>query len=169
MLGKTARWLRILGFDTFYTAAPHVTDDDLLKIAKREDRILLTKDKSFFQKARRDGVVSVYLDRPSASEEVAELAELYEFKEKLISGANNFSRCPACNGILQVVSREVVNDRVPLGSLENFDEFWVCQTRTCGKIYWKGHHWDNITKELEKIRNISRIKYLKDEHNRISE
>ena len=47
MLGRTARWLRMLGFDTFYDN--RAGDDDLKELCISENRVLLTKDVALHQ------------------------------------------------------------------------------------------------------------------------
>ena len=42
MLGRLARWLRLIGYDTLYY--PHIEDSLILRIAREEDRTLLTRD-----------------------------------------------------------------------------------------------------------------------------
>ncbi len=42
MVGKLARWLRVLGVDVSYDTS--LDDHELLALARREKRILLTRD-----------------------------------------------------------------------------------------------------------------------------
>ena len=49
MLGKLAKWLRILGFDAVFFAK--IEDDALLQLADREERILLTRDNGLIERA----------------------------------------------------------------------------------------------------------------------
>ena len=49
MLGRLARWMRLLGFDVLY---PETADDkELLKFA--DERIILTRDKELGKKEKR--------------------------------------------------------------------------------------------------------------------
>jgi uncharacterized protein with PIN domain len=50
MLGRLAKWLRILGYDTAYFS--QIEDSDLVRIARAEGRMLLTRDRELtFRKA----------------------------------------------------------------------------------------------------------------------
>ncbi|MEE8111479.1 MAG: Mut7-C RNAse domain-containing protein, partial [Acidobacteriota bacterium] len=50
MLGSLAKWLKILGLDTRYD--PALDDDDLVEIADRQDRILVTRDSRLVRRRR---------------------------------------------------------------------------------------------------------------------
>jgi uncharacterized protein with PIN domain len=62
MLGRLARWLRVLGFDTFYDAA--IADPDLVAIAAREQRVLLTRDRHLLRELRPAQALEVRRDDP---------------------------------------------------------------------------------------------------------
>ena len=42
MLGRLARWLRFLGYDTLYYSG--ISDSSLIRIAREQDRVVLTRD-----------------------------------------------------------------------------------------------------------------------------
>ena len=42
MLGKLARWLRIIGYDTLYDSS--ISDEEIISRSIKEDRIILTRD-----------------------------------------------------------------------------------------------------------------------------
>ncbi len=50
MLGTLAKWLRLFGFDTFYANA-EMDDEELLRVADEENRILITRDKQLIVRA----------------------------------------------------------------------------------------------------------------------
>jgi uncharacterized protein with PIN domain len=52
MLGTLAKWLRLIGFDTFY-ATKEMDDSELLQIAKKEKRIILTRDKELLVRGKK--------------------------------------------------------------------------------------------------------------------
>ena len=47
-----------------------------------------------------------------------------------------------------------MRDRVPEASLEAFDVFWMCGS--CGGVYWRGSHWDQIASTIEEADKLSR-------------
>jgi len=139
MLGSLARWLRIAGYDSTYFRD---MDDDLLLDETRESfRVLLTRDRELYQRSRKLGLRSIYME----SEDVK--AQLSQLKTELgleMSATN--SRCPRCNGLLMEAQKADVRDLVPSESFHAFDEFWVCGD--CSRAYWKGSHWEKIRETL---------------------
>jgi uncharacterized protein with PIN domain len=133
MLGKLARWLRILGFDTAYE--PSLSDDGLILKAKEEGRALLTRDIALHKKASRDGVKS-YLIR-----EKENISLLKEVAPLLIEPSPG-SRCPACNLPLTLNPPRELDLLVTGYEGRN----WRCPS--CGKLYWHGSHWKGIRRTL---------------------
>ncbi|MGQ9759696.1 MAG: Mut7-C RNAse domain-containing protein [Candidatus Methanomethylicaceae archaeon] len=137
MLGKLARWLRLLGHDTVYE---QVLDDEvLISIAKEEDRILVTRDESLFKKAYKYGVRSFLIKSTDLTEE---LLELSPFLDESAIG----SRCTICNTVLVEVDRS----RIPAEDLPEIYPLWRCPK--CGKIYWHGSHWRGIEERIKTIK-----------------
>lgn len=62
MLGRLARWLRVLGWDTFHDIA--IADPVLLELAHVEDRILLTRDRHLLRELRPVRAHEVRQDEP---------------------------------------------------------------------------------------------------------
>ncbi len=133
MLGKLARWLRILGFDTIYE--PVLSDDALLLRAKEEARTLLTRDIPLHKRACRKGVSSFLL------REKTNLALLKEASAVLTDPPLG-SRCPMCNSLL--VPKPSDARGLPVAEAER--PSWLCPS--CGKLYWHGSHWKGIRRTL---------------------
>ena len=148
MLGNVARWLRILGYDTLYNRK--YEDWQILRIAKKEQRIIITRDRGLHHRALNNGIKSIYLDMDDMAERLAYIA--------LISGIKLYvdldkSRCPICNSELRKArSKEEVKPLVPPKVYRLHDDFWICDR--CGKVYWIGSHWRKIEEILEKARKI---------------
>jgi len=147
MLGKTARFLRILGNDVKYFC--QLSDDELIKLAKREGRLLLTRDRELHRLARAQGVESFLVEGRTEPERLASLAR--EFGIKLDIDVR-FSRCPKCNSEIRPVSKEEVRGKVPETTFLSYSQFWRCSG--CGQIYWRGPHWRRISKILGEARAI---------------
>src|SRR5215207_8725140 len=62
MLGRLARWLRVMGFDTAYD--PALTDPALVALARRDGRVLLTRDRRLLRDLRPDLALEVTGDGP---------------------------------------------------------------------------------------------------------
>lgn len=134
MLGRLAKWLRMMGYDvTFF----HDADDMvLLRHARAESRLLLTRDRAL---ARRAGSLGVVIHSQTVEAQLQELAE-----RGLIAGPQEETRCPLCNAVLVEIAREQARDRVPPYVFQTQEEFYECPT--CHRIYWAGTHWQNVTR-----------------------
>ena len=147
MLGKLARWLRMLGHNVKYSSS--LSDDKLLKIAKNEYRVLLTRDLELYQQAVARGVKAVYVEGEDEAEKLAKLAKRFGFRLEIDFKS---SRCPKCNARIKPVEKEAVRGKVPESTYKYYDEFWECQK--CGQIYWQGAHWKRINETLKKAKSI---------------
>ena len=137
MLGSLARWLRMLGYDTVYSR--EMTDDEIVQLAQKDGRHILTRDKDLAAKPNATMVAEDDLDAQLLT--VRDVFEL-RYEESAI-------RCSTCNGDLVSVGKEEVAESVPSGALESNTEFWRC--RACGKVYWRGTHWLGIMERLRRL------------------
>ncbi|MEM2320835.1 MAG: DUF5615 family PIN-like protein [Candidatus Bathyarchaeia archaeon] len=147
MLGKVARWLRMLGYDTKY--ANDLNDYEILKIAADEKRIILTKDYQLFRKANANGIKAVFIEGRSHIEKLADLSRQLNIKLEIDIKK---SRCPKCNSAIKPVNKESVKGKVPSSTHKIYNEFWICTG--CGQIYWKGSHWNKINNSLDQAKRI---------------
>jgi uncharacterized protein with PIN domain len=145
MLGKLTRWLRMLGQDVKYSKS--LNDEQLIKTAKAENRILLTRDLKLCQLARRRGVSTTLVEGTTETEKLASLAKGFNFKLKIDV---TVSRCPKCNTRIESVSKGKIVDRIHEATSTFYDEFWQCPG--CGQVYWRGSHWKMIEKTLREAR-----------------
>jgi uncharacterized protein with PIN domain len=142
MLGKLTRWLRMLGHDVKYSNK--LDDAELASIAKKERRILLTKDLELYQRATAKGINAFYVAGENEAARLAELAK--RFSIALVIDLEN-SRCPKCNTKLQVALKEKLTDKVTKNTFAYYSDFWKCSR--CGQIYWQGAHWNRICATLK--------------------
>ena len=140
MLGSLARWLRIAGFDTIYYRDRD--DEELLQESLESNRILLSRDRVLIQRSKKKGVRAYFIESEITKEQLTQLKETLG-----LDLTPEVSRCSFCNGHLVRKTKEEVRGAVPQSTMDAFNEFWVCEE--CGKIYWKGSHWANITETLE--------------------
>ncbi|CAB50219.1 Mut7-C RNAse domain-containing protein [Pyrococcus abyssi] len=144
MLGRLARWLRLYGYDTKYGIKD---DDEIIETAKKEGRIILSRDLELVERAKKLGIKAIFIESNSIEGQIAQLMRLgIEFNELFPEGA----RCPKCNGIIVRVSKEEVKGKVPEKVYESYDEFYVCTN--CGQIYWPGRQWEEMVKMDKKFR-----------------
>jgi uncharacterized protein with PIN domain len=136
MLGRLARWLRALGYDTlYYRDAP---DRRLLALALAEGRRLLTRDAALARRARDAGLLVRAEGLDAQIEEVARACRL--------AASRPLSRCLACNGLLAPTLPEAVRDRVPPYTFATQREFRTCAG--CGRVFWAGTHVEGIARRL---------------------
>jgi hypothetical protein len=141
MLGSLARWLRILGYDADY--ANRRDDAELVRIARAEGRVLLTRDHGL---AGRRGVQALLIQSQLLDEQLAEVT----FRFPLPPG-QRAARCPVCNAALLGATREEVAGRVPAYVLQKHRRFQHCPA--CRRVYWRGSHWRNMQDRLRKSRS----------------
>ncbi|MCL5103499.1 MAG: Mut7-C RNAse domain-containing protein [Armatimonadetes bacterium] len=140
MLGKLAKWLRMLGHDTIYIS--DANDEDLVRIAVREDRTLLTRDLRLCER-RMVRARCVFVDWGSTGGQVRQV-----FKELKLRVSENslFTRCTVCNGEIAPIPKIEVEGRVPPYVYETHEEFGYCAH--CDKIYWRGTHVQHVLEAL---------------------
>ena len=147
MLGKLTRWLRMLGYNVKY--AKNLDDKMLIKIAKTENRILLTRDVELYQQATSQHVEAFLVRGKNKAERLAALSKRFSLNLELNPKA---SRCPICNTKIEPAEKDKIADKIPPTTKTFYKEFWECPK--CGKIYWQGAHWKKITKKLGEAKDF---------------
>ena len=141
-LGRLAKWLRILGFDAAYSS--QVNFSALLVQALRDNRIIITRNAHFINRARVTRFVHVYSDSPDQQlKQVLQQLKIKPDEEMM------FSRCIICNTQLCGIDKKQAKDRVPDYVFKTQDDFLTCPC--CERIYWQGTHWGNVSKALKEI------------------
>jgi uncharacterized protein len=145
MLGKLAKELRMLGYDTVYYQGEDAYP--LIKLAREEDRVILTRSTRFTAKRPEDRIVRITEDKPSL-----QLKELIQRKTISLIEEPLFSRCLVCNTLLNEIPREEVEGKVPDFIFYQQREFFRCPQ--CSRVYWQGSHQDHMKKRIERLRNL---------------
>jgi uncharacterized protein len=141
MLGKVGRWLRFLGYDTLYMNSRG--GKNLLNIARKENREILTKNKNIVE---RNSDIAVYVEGENTFQQLKKLKGKLNLK---IDGQKFFTICSVCNTYLVRIEKEKIKDAVPRYVYENQKEFKQCPC--CKRIYWNGDHYKKIIKILSDI------------------
>ena len=144
MLGTLAKWLRILGFDTFYEKDA-MTDDELLYIANNEKRIIISRDKELIVRGKKKNLTTIKITTTDLDEQLHQVLKLILIDEQYV-----LSRCTLCNTILETRTKRSAEGKVPEKVFENNDKFWFC--KKCNKYYWKGSHYEKIINKIEEIK-----------------
>ncbi|MCM8766595.1 MAG: Mut7-C RNAse domain-containing protein [Candidatus Omnitrophica bacterium] len=141
MCGGLARWLRLIGYDTLYFNIQRKIE--LIRIAEKEKRIILTKDKKFAEKYPE---IVFYIEGEDTYSQFKEVVKKFDLE---IKEENLFKRCSICNTKLEEITKEKVKNRVPEYVYQNKEKFALCSK--CNKIYWEGDHCKYIR---ERLRNL---------------
>lgn len=129
MLGRLAKWLRILGFDAAFPRS-----------VPSAGRSFVTMKKN----VRVPGSVRITKISPRD--------QLGEFLEQTGIDPNPdrvLTRCLVCNVPVGEATSERVSGRVPDRVLRTVSSFNECPS--CGRIYWEGTHGERIRKRLEEV------------------
>lgn len=145
MLGKLARWLRILGYHTAYERA--ITDDELIRRLYEENRWLLTRDRYLARRRILLGRVTL-LQSDHVLDQLQKLVSDQHLQLELAS--DTACRCADCNALLVPIPKEQVLIDVPAGVAQEHNAFAQCPS--CGRIFWPGSHWQRLTRDLERLR-----------------
>jgi uncharacterized protein with PIN domain len=142
-LGKLARYLRFLGFDSYYRN--DLDDDEIIKRAVSEKRIILTRDKGIL----KNGSVThgYYIRNQKPRKQLQEVIDRFDLKERI----KPFSRCSCCNGQIKKVSKQSVIKFLKPLTIKHFNEFFQCTG--CKNIYWEGSHFEKLSNWIQQLRS----------------
>ncbi len=143
-LGRLAVYLRMLGFDTLYRN--DYADEELARVSSQENRILLTRDRGLLKRS----LVSrgYYVRAQEPRRQVFEVVQRFDLRRAF----RPFSRCLRCNGLLEPASEEAIAGQLLPGTQKHYHEFSRC--RSCGRVYWKGAHYQRMVKLIELISEL---------------
>jgi uncharacterized protein with PIN domain len=140
-LGRLARYLRLVGFDTAYER--DCEDAQLAATAAREGRIVLTHDGGLLK--RNVVTHGMFVRAPQPRAQLLEVAR----RLQLLSRFKPFTRCLECNGTLTTASKPDVAALVPQRAWRSHEQFVRCTS--CGRVYWAGTHHERLRRLVEDI------------------
>jgi len=144
-VGKLARWLRMMGYDTLLFTGGD--DSRMVSRAAREGRVILTRDRGIMQRRLvTSGRLRAML---ISSEEPPQQMRQVINTLKLDCRFQPFSRCLECNHPLAERSPEEVRELVPPYVFKTQSQYMACPA--CGRIYWRGTHWEAMTRMLNEL------------------
>ncbi len=141
MLGRLARLLRLLGYDTVY--AVDMTPARLLEIARAGGRVILTRGNA--EKRFPAGLSLLSLRSEYAPEQLREVVERFSLDTRL----GLWTRCTLCNGAIEKVDKQEVEAEVKPRVFQLYDEFFRCAV--CRHVYWRGSHVERILRNLDAL------------------
>lgn len=142
MLGRLARWLRIMGFDAAYASDVH--DSEIAARAEKESRVLLTRDREL---SMRRNISAIYVESDILEEQLADVLAHFGLKAHAEP-----VRCTECNGILTAVSAAEASAVLCYEIASRFQLFYRCSA--CHKIYWRGSHWLRINDTVDRVNSL---------------
>lgn len=138
-LGKLAAYLRMIGFDCVYRN--DCGDEELARTSASQQRTLLSRDRGLLKRAI---VTRGYLLREEQPrQQLVEVVGRFGLSRHI----SPFRRCLHCNTPLEVVPKDSISDRLPAKTKRYHDEFHLC--RGCNRLYWKGSHYQRMTRVIE--------------------
>lgn len=139
--GKLATALRMLGFDCAYKN--NLGKEEIAAIAEKENRIVLTRDAGLLKNKKVGRGYWLQSQMPDA-----QLKEVM-MQFKLNGKTRPFTRCLECNGLVVPVEKGKVQAALPPKTILYFNEFYQCSG--CGKVYWKGSHYEHMLTKIEGV------------------
>jgi len=142
MLGRLAKQLRMLGYDTLYYRGEDVYP--LIRLARQEGRVILTRNTKLSPRRPEDVILRITEDDP-----LLQLKELIQKGNIEMDRGKVFSRCLLCNALLDPLSRKEVEGKVPDFIYYQQKEFFQCPQ--CQRIYWPGSHQENMQRRIKEL------------------
>lgn len=140
MLGRVARYLLHAGYDCFY--ADDINDEELSRVARTSERVLITRDRDFVRDASLSTEAYVIRDLNLRRS----LTSLSAGFNLTFHQAFFFTRCSRCNLPVEEATSPPPRDEIPEETADWIDTYYRCEN--CGKWYWKGSHHEHIIEKL---------------------
>lgn len=141
-LGKLAKWLRCLGFDTALFGGNDL--HRLVQVSQQEGRIILTRNRGLEPKLFLGNILIIREDQPDR-----QLLTVLEALKLPIHPRRFFTRCLVCNRPLEPLTREEAETMVPEFVHHRHRTFRYCPS--CHRIYWEGSHRRNMRLKIERL------------------
>ena len=146
MCGGIVAYCRVCGHDTVYAGDCGLeADADLVDAACEGDRTLVTRDVALAERVERRGGRVILLE----SREVEPQLEALLRSGVELTPSTEPRVCGRCNGCLESVPD---GDQTPSYAPDT-TEFDVWRCTDCGQHFWKGSHWERISRTLERVRS----------------
>jgi hypothetical protein len=146
MLGNVAKKLLLFGYDTEYFS--DMDDLELIKKAKTENRIIISKDRQLIANAKKFSILNIQITKEDEIEQFLEILDSVNLELNDISG--NTARCTKCNSPTLEIAKSKISNKIPPKVLEYNDKFWECIK--CKQIYWEGTHIKKLQNFLNKLK-----------------
>ena len=144
-VGRLARWLRIAGFDTVFIN--DLDDNRLVRLALSEGRMLLTKDTQILKRrlVTSGRLKAILIEDDEVKAQLRQVVKALNLGDKI----RPFTLCLECNQPLVLREKEYVKELVPPYIFQTQPQYMQCPV--CQRVYWRGTHWQRMSRELETI------------------
>ena len=142
MLGRLAVWLRLLGYDA--TCGPHLAGRTLLRQARLERRIVVTRDRQLRREHNLPPLL--FIESDHFRDQLRQVVAAYN----LDPSAHIFTRCSRCNEPVVPIDKAQVSGQVPEYVIATQEHFVRCAR--CRRIYWPATHYTRVRDEVERLR-----------------
>jgi len=140
----------MLGYDAVFN--PDFVDQDFIQLAKKERRIIITRDEDLKRRAQKLGLQVVTVDAPTLEERLIILHQ--ELGIELALPEKMLPRCTVCNSEIRKIDINEILDQITELTQLHYKEFWICKNPDCSQIYWRGSHWERMEKTLKDCREM---------------
>jgi uncharacterized protein with PIN domain len=140
-LGKLAKKLRMLGFDTLYEN--HYSDAEIVRRANAEKRVILTRDIGILK--IKEVERGYWIRSQSPNKQLSEVLNRFDLYARI----KPFQRCMLCNGIIEQVEKSEILGEIPAKTKRYYNEFYRC--KSCKNIYWKGSHYQKMINYVKSL------------------
>lgn len=141
MLGRLAKWLKILGFDAVFF--PKIEDDELLDFARKEERVLLTRDTGLLERA--DPIPCLFIESDLWKDQIRQVLDHFGLRDEI----RPHTRCLRCNRVLLSLPKGRARNLVTSYVYQKAEKFALCPD--CGRVYWRGTHLKDMEDRLRDI------------------
>lgn len=144
-MGKLAKWLRMMGFDSLFFTGEY--DSDMVKRALAEDRVILTRDTEIMERrvVRNGRLKAILIESEVPFTQMRQVLNILDVKGQI----KPFTLCLECNEPLVEKAPEDVESRVPPYVFKTQTQYMECPV--CHRVYWRGTHWEAMIKKLEAL------------------
>ena len=146
-VGKLTGWLRLMGYDTRFFDGDD--DGELVAIAKTEGRVILSRDTHIMERRliTSGQIKAVLIDSDQPRRQIRQVIDTLGLDSRF----KPFSLCLECNQPLVERAKDELKELVPPYVFKTQQQFRQCPA--CQRIYWRGTHWQAMTKKLESFKD----------------
>ncbi len=144
-VGKLVKWLRMIGYDTLFFNGSE--DSQMVASALAEGRVILTRDTQIMRRrvVTNGRLMAILIKSDEPERQMRQLVETVNLDCQF----RTFTICLECNQPLEERSQQQVKGLVPPYVFQTQSQYMECPA--CHRIYWRGTHWQAMTRKLEKL------------------